>query len=163
MKNKPSNMKQNQLNDQLNDDQLNELENDAVWSLLEQANKESTTKASPLFARNIMREIRLNQPEPANSLWHKLTSSTFNKIGLSLAATAACAAIIITISPNQHADPITTTAQTESHSDLESITFDEIIAFPDSDTEQIALEMLELASQDPLYLSEEEIETAMQM
>ncbi|MEM9080851.1 MAG: hypothetical protein AAGC74_09195 [Verrucomicrobiota bacterium] len=41
------------------------LENDAVWDLLDQA---PPPDAGPMFSRNLMREIRLAEPEPRSLL-----------------------------------------------------------------------------------------------
>ena len=54
--------------------QLNELENDAVWTLLDEAEKVSPVEAtaSPMFARNVMREIRLQSPPLSPPLWQRI-------------------------------------------------------------------------------------------
>ena len=160
MKKDANQLKQNQ--EELNELQLNELENDTVWSLLDNTENESPTEASPMFARNVMREIRVNHsPESALSFWQRLTAPRFNKIALTLGATAACAVVIIVTQmseQNAQAD-----SNTQISNDLEKITFEDIISIEETEEDSFTEEMLELADQDPFYITEEEIEIAMQL
>jgi hypothetical protein len=164
MKNKANNTNQDQNQDSLNEQQLNELENDAVWSLLNTAEKDSAVEVSPMFARNVMREIRVNlSQEKSLSFWQRLIAPKFNKIAFTLAATAACAVLVITQISEQDTDSVVATANTEFSDDLDDISFDDITTFVESEEKTFTDEMLELAGQDPFYISEEEIEIAMQM
>jgi hypothetical protein len=162
MKKDANHLKQNQ--EELNEQQLNELENDTVWSLLDNAEKESPTEASPMFARNLMREIRVNHsPESALSFWQRLTAPRFNKIALTLGATVACAVLIVTQMFEQNTQTGQNTASTKISNELETITFEDIISIEETEEDSFTEEMLELADQDPFYITEEEIEIAMQM
>jgi hypothetical protein len=160
MKNKANNLNQDHLNEQ----QLSELENDAVWSLLDMTEKDSALEPSPMFARNIMREIRLNQRnDKAPSFWRRLVTPKFNKVALTLAATAACAVLVITQNSAQNNEPSPSIADTELSDDIDSISFEDLTTFVETEEDNFTDEMLELASKDPFYISEEEIEIAMQM
>jgi hypothetical protein len=144
----------NQNPEQLTEQQLNELENDAVWSLITETKKHSTVEVSPMFSRNVMREIRLNHSSTsAFSLFGR-----FNKValGLGLAVAAACVALSIThfSEDNSNNDPLATSQ--ESVDELNEILIqDELDEF----TEEIT----DISSQDPLFITAEEIEIVMQM
>jgi len=164
MKNNANNMNSDQNQDPLNEQQLNELENDTVWSLLNTAEKDSAVEASPMFARNVMREIRVNHcQEKAPSFWQRLIAPKFNKVALTLGAAAACAVLVITQTSEQNTEPGSSIAGTELSDGLEDISFEDITKFEETEEENFTDEMLELASQDPFYISEEEIQIAMQM
>ena len=150
----------------LNQDQLNELENDAVWTLLEDTEKASPVEASPMFARNVMREIRLTESAP--TLWQRVFAPKFNKVALALGATAACAALAITMMPAQNAGSDTLADDTGLLEGFEDLSIDELAdlegaSLTDLEADTFTNEMLDLAGQDPFYISEEEIEIAMQM
>jgi len=61
----------------------NDRDNDPVWTLVDQAR---TAKAGPLFARNVMREIRLGEQSPT-PWWKRLIAPVPLTAG-ALAATA---------------------------------------------------------------------------
>lgn len=148
----------------LNEQQLSELENDAVWSLLNTAEKDSAVEVSPMFARNVMRDIRVNHsPKIAPSFWQRLIAPKFNKVGLTLGAVAACAVLVITQITDQDTGSTTSIVDTELPDTLDDISFEDITNFAEIEEENFTDEMLDLASQDPFYISEEEIEIAMQM
>ena len=169
MKKDINNMNQNQ--DQLTEQQLNELENDAVWTLLDNAEKGSSTEANPMFARNVMREIRVNHTgatASSTSFWQRLVAPKFNKTALTLGATVACAALVITqmTAENQPDAPSSLATETEPSGNadqLDDISIEDIVTFVEAEEDNFAEEMLDLASQDPFYISEEEIELAMQL
>ncbi len=164
MKNNANKMNSDQNQDPLNEQQLNELENDTVWALLNTAEKDSAVEASPMFARNVMREIRVNHcKETAPSFWQRLITPKFNKVALSLGAVAACAVLVISQISEQNTGSGTSIADTELPDGLDDISFEEITTFTEIEEENFTDEMLDLASQDPFYISEEEIEIAMQM
>ena len=50
------------------------LEEDEVWSLLD---KSAPPQAGPLFSRNILREIRLEESQPSRSFWTRLPWARF--------------------------------------------------------------------------------------
>ena len=162
---------QPQNQDQLNENQLNELENDTVWSLLENTEKASPIEASPMFSRNVMRETRLQDQEPFPSLIQRIFAPKFSKVALTICATAACALVAINLSSDQNNNPdtiVTTTTDTEF---IQDISLEELSAYSEiiSDDTQAAVaddftsEMLQLADQDPFYISEEEIALAMNL
>ena len=149
---------------QLSDSQTNEMESDPLWSLIEKA--DSPTEVNPLFAINVMREIRLLDENKENSeplsIWQTMFSTNFAKYGLGLAA--ACAILITVIS----------TSNTENLADTNTIDSDFLQDIPleslseYSENVEISVtedaftaEILELVDQDPLFLSEEDIDLAM--
>ncbi|MFC5051241.1 hypothetical protein ACFPK9_11550 [Rubritalea spongiae] len=81
--------------------------NDPVWKLLENASEQ---KASPLFSRNVMRDVR--QEEQLSKPWWKKLLSPAPVIG-TLTTAAACVALIISTQPTEvpYAPPV---AQTET-------------------------------------------------
>lgn len=110
-------------------------DNDPVWNLVDQA---STAKASPLFARNVMREIRLGASAPA-SWWQRLLTP----VPLTAGALAAAAAFAILVSiPRPDAS---------------------IATVPDAPTASPAVEfdldrsLLIAAAEDPSLFSDEEL------
>lgn len=174
MKKDINNMNQNQ--DHLTEQQLNELENDAVWTLLDNAEldnaeKGSSTEANPMFARNVMREIRVNHTgatASSTSFWQRLMAPKFNKIALTLGATVACAALVISqmTAEDQPDAPSSLATETETNDNvdqLDDISIEDIVTFVEAEEDNFTEEMLDLASQDPFYISEEEIELAMQL
>ena len=64
-------------------------ENDPAWDLLGKASKQ---EASPMFSRNVLRSIRLEEQEP-NPWWKRLLTPA--PIVGTLATAAACVALII--------------------------------------------------------------------
>ncbi len=161
-------MKKNSTNlnneqEQLTEHQLHELENDAVWSLLRDTEKSSQTQASPMFARNVMREIRLNHSIPTSqSLWTRLVSPRFNKIAIGFGLVAIAALVVISKLPNQNSSqdlPTNQISSFEKPSVIETLHGDEKA----TELDQFTDEMLKIANEDPFYISEEEIEIAMQM
>ena len=64
-------------------------ENDPAWELLGKASKQ---EASPMFSRNVLRSIRLEEQE-ATPWWKRLLTPT--PIVATLATAAACVAFII--------------------------------------------------------------------
>ena len=154
---------------ELTQDQLNELEGDNVWSLLNNAEESSPVKASPMFSRNVMREIRLQHKEAPVSFWQRIFAPKFNKVVITLGATAACALLVtnMTSEQNNTADSITS-VDTRF---IEDISLEELAAYgevvtaetPSEEADEFTYEMLYLASQDPFFISEEEIALAMQM
>ena len=157
----PHNMNKEQ--EQLTDDQLHELENDAVWSLLRDTDKSSQIHANPMFARNVMREIRLNHSNQSpQSFWNRLTFSHFNKIALSFGLAAVAALVVVISIPNSDSSKGLTTSKDSSLEELSQL--DHLIGDEKStELEQFTDEMLKIANEDPFYISEEEIEIAMQM
>ena len=157
---------QPQTPEQLTEHQLTELESDAVWSLLEDAEKGSTVEASPMFARNVMREIRVNHGETQSSFWQRLMASKvapkFTKVTLCLSA-AACAVLIISQITDQNSHNDSDTAQTGTDQNTDIITFDDIISLEEPNEDSFTEEMLDLANKDPFFITEEELEIAMQM
>lgn len=174
MKNNANNaMNTNQNEDQLTAQQLAELENDTVWTLLENVEKASPVEASPMFARNAMRKIRLSEgetgAEATQSFWQRVFAPKMNKVVFAVGATAACAALAFTMMSEQNANISPITANSEFLDEIaENLSMDELAdideAAPlEAELDSFTDEMLDLASQDPFYISEEEIEIAMQM
>lgn len=170
MKNHSDNSnKPNLSEDQPNVQQLNELDNDAVWSLLDDADKRSPVKASPMFARNVMREIRLSAEQPSKPFLQQLFGTRFNKAIFALSATAACTLLAVTMISDQKSEVAPVTAYTDFLDDLvadisiDELAYNEKEASSDTTIDIFAEEMLELANQDPFFISEEEIKDAMQM
>lgn len=158
---------------QLTDNQINEMENDTLWDFLDQA--KATVEASPVFSRNVMHEVRSlresDETETSSpSFWNRITSPNFAKIGLGVAAAAACALIVTkTLSdPNTGSDagPLTDASDKIDIDFIDDIPLQELSAFSnDSETsfleDTFTAEFLDLADQDPLFLSEEELDVAM--
>ncbi|MGJ8655032.1 MAG: hypothetical protein ACSHX6_01175 [Akkermansiaceae bacterium] len=170
MKNDTNNIQnQSPLNSvELNKDQLNELENDAVWTLLDNTEESSPVQASPMFSRNVMREIRLQHQDAPVSFWQRIFAPKFNKVALTLGATAVCALIVTTMtSEHNNADSLASV----DTSFIEDISLEELSAYEEivaaeaeaAKEDEFTYEMLDLASQDPFFISEEEIAIAMQM
>jgi len=154
----------------INEQQLIDSENDAVWNLLDNAEQASPVEASPMFARNIMREIRLDSSKDKPAANHQgIISPAFTKAALALAAAFAIAAIIITNTPKQHNDSQPTLVDQEQNllQGFEDISIEELSAFSSTieveSQDEFTDEMLDLANQDPFYISEEEIEIAMNL
>ena len=75
--------------------------NDKVWELLDNASQQ---EASPLFSRNVMRAVRLEEAESSTPWWKMLTNM---KALVSVGAVAACAIAVISVySGNNTAIPI---------------------------------------------------------
>ncbi len=169
MKNTANNSNQNE--DSFNAQQFNELENDTIWTLLENAEKTSPVEASPMFARNVMREIRLSTAEvtATQSFWQRIFAPKINKAVFAVGATAACAALAFTMMSEQNSEPTPVTADTEFLGEIaDELSMDELAVLEETtpletELDSFTNEMLDLASQDPFYISEEEIEIAMQM
>ena len=65
--------------------------NDKVWELLDNASQQ---EASPLFSRNVMRAVRLEEAASSTPWWKMLTNM---KALVSVGAVAACAIAVILI------------------------------------------------------------------
>lgn len=65
--------------------------NDKVWELLDNASQQ---EASPLFSRNVMRAVRLEEAASSTPWWKMLTNM---KALVSVGAVAACAIAVISV------------------------------------------------------------------
>jgi hypothetical protein len=79
-------------------------DNDPVWDLLDQA---PTPKAGPLFARNVMREIRIGEDSPA-PWWRRLLAP----VPLTAGAVAAAAAFAIIVAIDRPDTPVADNPET---------------------------------------------------
>lgn len=125
-----------------NSDQ-NDLENDPLWDLVDGA---KSPQASPLFVRNVMREVRLSE-EPPIRWWQQLLTPKPILAG-SLAALAA--AILISVNSGQSENP--TAGQTPPVAPLVEE------SRPQLDT-LLEAEMLSQAAEDPSAFSDEALVT----
>jgi len=117
-----------------------DLENDAVWNLLDDA---TPTDPSPRFVQDTLRRVRLGETERKSPWWKTL----FSPKPLMGAAGAALAAIAIVISlPSEPAPTGGTVAKTPEVTE----DFDQL-----EDT--FATELLSGAAEDPTLLSDAEI------
>lgn len=107
-------------------------EDDAVWELLRQVQEH---RASPLFARNVLREIR--QAEERESLWRFWLSQWRYAIPATAAAVALCIGVFsdnsadsrVVVATNSVAAPFTV-ARIESDPDFEVIAeLDTLLAY----------------------------------
>lgn len=148
---------------QLTDNQINEMESDPLWNLVEEA--DLPVKISPLFSSNVMREIRLLDENKENaseshSFWERTFSTNFAKYGLGLAA--ACA-LLITIMSNSNTENLADTNAIDIDF-IQDIPLESLLSeYPETSTTEDTFtdEIYELVDQDPLFLSEEEIDLAM--
>ncbi len=83
--------------------------NDPVWDLL---NKASDQKAGPMFSRDVMRSIRLEEQD-ASSWWSKLLRPT--PVLGTLATAAACVALVL-FAPDSSSPEVEALANSESFS-----------------------------------------------
>ena len=118
-----------------------ELEDDSVWSMLDQA---SPPELSSRFTADTLRRCRLEADSPKSSWWHKLLSPK-PLIGAAVAALALVATVI-----SLPKDPAPAQAKTAPISAPEPADRDQI-----EDT--LAEELLTAAAEDPSLLSDEEI------
>ena len=135
---------------------LNNLENDAVWALLDEA---STTEASPLFAQKVMQEIRAEESEDvakvviAPSFWNRYSKPIY---ALGAAGIAACViAMLSTTAPmNSGIDQLANDDSVEQliSDDADLAAFEEDLFF-----DEIASEMIALEHEDPIFMSEDDI------
>jgi len=65
--------------------------NDKVWELLDNASQQ---EASPLFSRNVMRAVRLEEAESSTPWWKMFTNM---KALVSVGAVAACAIAVVSV------------------------------------------------------------------
>lgn len=117
-----------------------DLENDAVWTLLDDA---SHADPSPTFIQDTLRRIRLEKGEQKNPWWKSLLSPK-PLLGISGAALAAVAIVVsLPSNPRTEDQPISNmTDMTENFNQLE---------------DTFATELLSGAAEDPTLLSDEEI------
>ena len=155
---------------QLTDQQVNEMENDKLWDLLDEA--DSSVEASPLFSRNVMREIRNldgnnESIDDSTSFWQRIISHNFAKYGLGIAAAAVCAFLVTTKIPSANNDENFTDAKKVNDIEfLNDIPLDSLAEYsegiePSTEEDAFTTEILALADQDPLFMSEEDIDLAM--
>ena len=140
---------------EINADELALLENDEVWNLIDDAAQPASgPKENPMFARNVMREIRLLEDNAATTMpWYKrlISGSTaqWALTGTALGAAAACVIAFTnfsgtsthTSSPTVAIEDNTPLKSTDAIAELNSLE-DEIYAYHDAD---------------PVFISEEEI------
>lgn len=144
-------------NSNLGANQLETLENDPVWTILDEApSSDASPSAKPMFARNVMREIRLLE-DAKQPWWKAALTSKFSKILLPTAAvTGAAAAFIVTFS----AQPSSDLAQI-SDTSAEIFTLEDIEEISDSyasiELDDFAQELLAIENEDPIFMSAEEI------
>lgn len=155
-----------------NTDISDDIDNDAVWSLLDQAEDSSSAKvqASPMFSRNVMREIRLQQTDNATvSLWQRIFSLNFGKVAIPVAAIAACAVMVTSMISDQNDNKnslVSTDTSFLKDIPLEELSAynDEMTSLTDSDkTDAFTTEILLLSDKDPFYITDEEIDIAMNL
>ncbi len=157
---------------QLTDCQINEMENDTLWAVLDQANY--PVEASALFSRNVMHEVRSlrknDEIETSTpSLWQRITSPNFAKIGLGVAAAVVCALIVAKMAPEENTNSDAEFVEISEKTDtdfIKDIPFEKLSAYSSragisASEDTFTAEILDIADQDPLYLSEEELVLAM--
>ena len=86
-------------------------ENDPVWDLLGNASKQ---EANPMFSRDVMRSIRLDEQDSV-SWWQRILRPA--PIFGSLATAAACVALVFYTQTEQPSSPESIVAQQETSSD----------------------------------------------
>lgn len=108
---------------------------DPVWDLLDQA---SAPKAGPMFARNVMREIRLAEQSPA-PWWRRLLAP----IPLTAGAVTAAAAFAIIVAIDRPDTPI---ADTPGSPDA-----------PAAEVYDVEQSLIIAAAEEPSLVSDEEL------
>jgi hypothetical protein len=117
-----------------------DLDHDPVWDLVDRAHPQ---EASPLFSRNVMREIRLAEHSPAP--WWKRLLTSRPLIASSLAAAAAVSILVSVNGPGPTDNP-----------GLAGVT-------PAPDTplaelhDELNQELLKAAAEDPSLFSDEQL------
>ena len=112
-------------------------DHDPVWDLLDKA---PAPKAGPMFARNVMREIRVAE-EVATPWWKRLLAP----VPLTAGAVAAAAAFAIIVAVNQPGDTPTIT-ETPVTPDA-----------PMAETYDVEQSLLIAAAEEPSLVSDEEL------
>lgn len=146
--------------------ELENLENDPVWSLLDDA---SHQEPSPTFAQNIMAEIRNADTDiqdiPNNiisppSFWKRHST----KIATATAAIAACVIVAINTSSPATGDNIASnpTTLTPSGND-ETSALEQPIVDTQDDIDALVEEMLRIDNEDPFFMSADDIEILVAM
>jgi len=97
----------------------NQEKNDPIWELLEHA---SEAKPSPFFARNVVREVHLEE-SPSERLGESLLSF-FTKRFLNTAIAAAAMVTVIAFFPSGETDSPSQPLAQEVPTDIESTEFD---------------------------------------
>lgn len=133
--------------------ELEDMEKDAVWELLDKA---PTKQAGPMFSRNVMRAIRLEEDAaPATPWWKKVFSP---KPVLAMGAAACCALAVTAIySPSSTSTTTTTTASVEDSIQLDAELEQELEYLLQVELEDEFLEELAVTSSDETFLSADEI------
>lgn len=116
----------------------NDWENDPVWNLVDKA---KTPEASPLFVRNVMRDVRLTDEVPVRWWQQLLTPKPI------LAGSLGAVAVAILISVNA------------GRQDELAATPDPVPAPVTELDDMVAAEMLTQAAKDPTVLSDEALVT----
>ena len=156
-------------NSELTEDQIIEMENDTLWDLVDKANQ--PIKTNTQFSNKIMREIReLDENEDISSNSTSLSNLIIfpNFVKYSFAVAAACALLVITMS-NSDQNDAGSPAYSSKSIDIEfinDIPLESLPEYSENTTtafteDTFAAEMLEFIDQDPLFLSEEDIDLAM--
>ncbi|MFC4993145.1 hypothetical protein [Rubritalea tangerina] len=109
---------------------MTDKDKEPVWDLLDNA---STQKADPMFAKNVMRSIRLEET-PATPWWKKCLSPA--PVVGTLATAAACVALILTQQSSTPEKSPETLVATSTEDSFEEVTasysasedFDDIIS-----------------------------------
>jgi len=149
---------------QLTDQQVNEMEHDKLWDLLDEA--DSPVEASPMFSRNVMREIRNldgnnESIDDSTSFWQRIISPNFAKYGLGMAAAAVCAFLVTTKIPSTNNNENLTDAKEVNDIQIDPLTEHSEGIAPSTEEDAFTTEILALVDQDPLFMSEEDIDLAM--
>ena len=118
-----------------------DLENDALWSLLNEA---TPAEASPRFAQDTLRRLRLEEAQAQPSWWKSLLSPK----PLLGAASIALAALAIFLS--LPSDPVAQQEADIAQAPLPAEDWNEL-------EHAVASELLSFAAEDPTLLSDEEI------
>ncbi len=148
---------------QLNAKELNVLENDGVWSVLDQAPKQDASPASnPMFARNVMREI-LQMEEDTQPWWKSIFSIKFAKALLPSAAIAgATAACIVAFTGTSTPSSTNLVENSDSQTTIVTFTIEEITEISDSlassEVDAFTQEMLDIENEDPIFMTTDEID-----
>lgn len=136
----------------MNKEPQDQPEQDPVWDLLGHASKH---EADPMFARNVMRSIRLEADTP--SLWQRLCAPRPMFAALTGVAACAIAAVIVVIQPDPR--PESVSPITASTSDTEVI-FDEIAQSYDApkDMDEIIIPVSFTRTDDTQFIMTEALE-----
>ncbi len=141
-----------------NMDNMDNLDSDAVWELLEKA---PTKQAGPMFSRNVMRAIRLEDLEEnaADSApWWKKIFAPKPALAFGAMGAAACGLLAITATLSTDPSSTSTTAEVKNPISLDADLAQELESLHQAQIDDEFLEELSvISSTDDSFFSAEEI------